>query len=282
MVFHKYDVPGWQNESYIGVMTWKKQYFPDILNVFVHLWVHKLFPAYFSLTFSQCNYVYFSSFVIPGHLAKMSLFDGKIYFWVNICPYWASRVLDNIQGKYGTNQNCFRTRLAQNSNFIRPGLTFCHPGTMRWPGHIWSAWLEIFVNSDKKVLWEREKALKTWREVNFGHWTLKYMCFVTPGHYGCPTGFLQKTFFAEVVLKREFSKLVYLIKGMSQMYHVDSNATFTKFSITPLTLSRHDKLTVFKTLPSRFTMKSVSLKQTLLKMVIYMKNGNQKKQVLSL
>ena len=94
--------------------------------------------------------------------------------------------------------------------------------------------------------------------------------------------FCKKLFFAEVVLKREFSKLVYLIKGMSQMYHVDSNATFTKFSITPLTLSRHDKLTVFKTLPSMFTMKSVSLKQTLLKMVIYMKNGNQKKQVLSL
>ena len=89
--------------------------------------------------------------------------------------------------------------------------------------------------------------------------------------------FCKKLFFAEVVLKREFSKLVYLIKGMSQMYHVDSNATFTKFSITPLTLSRHDKLTVFKTLPSRFTMKSVSLKQTLLKMVIYMKNGNKKK-----
>ena len=152
------------------------------------------------------NYVYFSSFVPPGHLAKMSLFDGKIYFWVNICPYWASRVLDNIQGKYGTNQNCFRTRLAQNSNFIRPGLTFCHPGTMRWPGHIWSARLEIFVNSDKKVLWEREKALKTWREVNFGHWTLKYMCFVTPGHYGCPTGFLQKTFFCGSCFEKRIFK----------------------------------------------------------------------------
>ena len=282
MVFHKYDVPGWQNESYIGVMTWKKQYFPDILNVFVHLWVHKLFPAYFSLTFSQCNYVYFSSFVIPGHLAKMSLFDGKIYFWVNICPYWASRVLDNIQGKYGTNQNCFRTRLAQNSNFIRPGLTFCHPGTMRWPGHIWSARLEIFVNSDKKVLWEREKALKNgekWILVT-EHWNI---CVLSPRDIMVAQQvFCKKLFFAEVVLKREFSKLVYLIKDMSQMYHVDSNATFTKFSITPLTLSRHDKLTVFKTLPSRFTMKSVSLKQTLLKMVIYMKNGNQKKQVLSL
>merc|ERR1712101_73835 len=80
----------------------------------------------------------FSSFVIPGHLAKMSLFDGKIYFWVNICPYWASRVLYNIQGKYGTNQNCFRTHLAQNSNFIRPGLTFCHPGTLWWPNRFFA------------------------------------------------------------------------------------------------------------------------------------------------
>ena len=202
MVFHKYDVPGWQNESYIGVMTWKKQYFPDILNVFVHLWVHKLFPAYFSLTFSQCNYVYFSSFVIPGHLAKMSLFDGKIYFWVNICPYWASRVLDNIQGKYGTNQNCFRTRLAQNSNFIRPGLTFCHPGTMRWPGHIWSARLEIFVNSDKKVLWEREKHWKPgekWILVT-EHWNI---CVLSPRdimvaqQVFCKKLFLRKLFWKE-------------------------------------------------------------------------------------
>ena len=189
------------------------------------------------------------------------------------CPYWASRVLDNIQGKYGTNQNCFRTRLAQNSNFIRPGLTFCHPGTMRWPGHIWSARLEIFVNSDKKVLWEREKALKTWREVNFGHWTLKFMCFVTPGHYGCPTGFLQKTFFYGSCFEKRIFKTC-----LPDQRHVPD----VPCRLTPLTLSRHDKLTVFKTLPSRFTMKSVSLKQTLLKMVIYMKNGNQKKQVLSL
>ena len=188
-------------------------WWPERSNIFLIFWMSlfiyeftNCFQRIFHSLSSKFNYVYFSSFVIPGHLAKMSLFDGKIYFWVNICPYWASRVLDNIQGKYGTNQNCFRTRLAQNSNFIRPGLTFCHPGTMRWPGHIWSARLEIFVNSDKKVLWEREKALKTWREVNFGHWTLKYMCFVTPGHYGCPTGFLQKTFFCGSCFEKRIFK----------------------------------------------------------------------------
>ena len=152
----------------------------------------------------------YSIFVLPGHLAKISFFWGEIYLWVNISilgiPLWASRVLYKILGISGTNQYRFTALLAQNSNFIRPGLTFCHPGTMRWPGHIWSAWLEIFVNSDKKVLWEREKALKTWREVNFGHWTLKYMCFVTPGHYGCPTGFLQKTFFCGSCFEKRIFK----------------------------------------------------------------------------
>ena len=41
------------------------------------------------------------------------------------------------------------------------------------------------------------------------------------------------------------------------------DVAFTKFFITPLTLSRHHKLTASKTLPSRFTMKSTSLKSTL-------------------
>ena len=47
------------------------------------------------------------------------------------------------------------------------------------------------------------------------------------------------------------------------MYYLVWDVAFTKFFITPLTLSRHHKLTASKTLPSRFTMKSASLKSTL-------------------
>ena len=47
------------------------------------------------------------------------------------------------------------------------------------------------------------------------------------------------------------------------MYYLVWDVAFTKFFITPLTLSRHHKLTASKTLPSRFTMKSTSLKSTL-------------------
>ena len=47
------------------------------------------------------------------------------------------------------------------------------------------------------------------------------------------------------------------------MYYLVWDVAFTKIFITPLTLSRHHKLTASKTLPSRFTMKSTSLKSTL-------------------
>ena len=47
------------------------------------------------------------------------------------------------------------------------------------------------------------------------------------------------------------------------MYYLVWDVAFTKFFITPLTLSRHHKLTASKTLPSKFTMKSTSLKSTL-------------------
>ena len=100
----------------------------------------------------------YSIFVLPGHLAKISFFWGEIYLWVNISilgiPLWASRVLYKILGISGTNQYHFTALLAQNSNFIRPG-------TMRWPCHIWSGMLEIFVNSDKRVLGEYKKVWTT-------------------------------------------------------------------------------------------------------------------------
>ena len=47
------------------------------------------------------------------------------------------------------------------------------------------------------------------------------------------------------------------------MYYLVWDAAFTKFFITPLTLSRHHKLTASKTLPSSFTMNSTPLKSTL-------------------
>ena len=107
----------------------------------------------------------YSIFVLPVHLAKISFFWGEIYLWVNISilgiPLWASRVLYKILGISGTNQYRFTALLAQNSNFIRPGTLYCCPGTMRWPCHIWSGMLEIFVNSDKKVLGEYKKVWTT-------------------------------------------------------------------------------------------------------------------------
>ena len=58
-------------------------------------------------------------------------------------------------------------------------------------------------------------------------------------------------------------KHVYSIKYMSQMYHLEFGVAFTMFFIAPLTLSRHNKLTVSKTLPSSFAIKSTWLKSTL-------------------
>ena len=116
-----------------------------------------------------------------------------------------------------------------------------------------------------KVLWDNKKWLKYWTDGHFGHWTLKFLCFVLLGHYGCPRGFKLKSFFVEGFLRPEFMKLVYSIKYMSQMCHLEFDVTFTMLFITPLSLSREDKLTVTKTLPSRFTEKSTSLNPALLK-----------------
>ena len=115
-----------------------------------------------------------------------------------------------------------------------------------------------------KVLWDNKKWLKYWTDGHFGHWTLKFSCFVLLGHYGCPRGFKLKSFFVEGFLRPEFMKLVYSIKYMSQMYHLEFGVAFTMFFIAPLTLSRHNKLTVSKTLPSSFAIKSTWLKSTLL------------------
>ena len=74
-------------------------------------------------------------------------------------------------------------------------------------------------------------------------------------------------------------KLVYSIKYMSQMCRLEFDVAFTMLFITPLTLSRKDKLTITKTLPSRFTKKSTSLTHYSSKMFICMKNGKQKTQI---
>ena len=101
-------------------------------------------------------------------------------------------------------------------------------------------------------------------KVHFGQFTLEFMWFVVPGHYGCLRAFKHKSFFVEGILKSEFMKHVYSIKYMSQMYHLEFGVAFTMFFIAPLTLSRYHKLTVTKTLPSRFTEKSISLNPALL------------------
>ena len=73
-------------------------------------------------------------------------------------------------------------------------------------------------------------------------------------------------------------KLVYLIKYMSQMCRREFDITFTMLFIPPLSLSRQDKLTITKTLPSRFTKKSTSPTHYSSKMFFCMKNGKQKTQ----
>ena len=88
------------------------------------------------------------------------------------------------------------------------------------------------------------------------------MWFVVPGHYGCLRAFKHKSFFVEGILKSEFMKHVHSI--MSQMYRLEFGVAFTMFFIAPLTLSRYHKMTVTKTLPSRFTEKSISLNPALL------------------
>ena len=108
-----------------------------------------------------------------------------------------------------------------------------------------------------------KKSLNYWIKVHFGQVTLEFMWFVVPGHYGCLRAFEHKSFFVEGILKSEFMKHVYSIKYMSQMYHLEFVVAFTMFFISPLTLSRHNKLTVSKTLPSSFTIKSTWLKSTL-------------------
>jgi len=89
------------------------------------------------------------------------------------------------------------------------------------------------------------------------------MCFVVPGHYGWPICFLKKKNIVDIFFENRICQTCLL--GQRHVLDVLScvRCWFTKFFITPLTLSRHHKLTASKTLPSRFTMKSTSLKSTL-------------------
>ena len=108
---------------------------------------------------------------------------------------------------------------------------------------------------------------------------IEIFVFCPPGTLWLPERFQAKIFFVKGILKPEFMKLVYLIKYMSQMCRLEFDVAFTMLFITPLTLSRKDKLTISKTLPSRFTKKSTSLTHYSSKMFICMKNGNQKTQL---
>ena len=71
---------------------------------------------------------------------------------------------------------------------------------------------------------------------------------------------------------------------MSSVCCLEFNVAFTKFSKTPLALSRNDKFTVCRTLPSRFTMKSISLKVNLLECsyICRIVNKNHNNEVLGL
>ena len=201
----------------------------------------------------------FPIFVLPGHLTKMSFFRGQIYIW-HLFPYWGnSRVLCNIKGVFGANEYPFEGSFAQIVILFSRDIISHDEVALQ---HV--IWYALYLcKLWYKVWWCNKKSLNYCIKVHFGQFTLEFMWFVVPGHYGCLRAFKHKSFFVEGILKSEFMTHVYSIKYMSQMYHLEFGVAFTMFFIAPLTLSRHNKLTVSKTLPSRFTMKSTSLKSTL-------------------
>ena len=76
-------------------------------------------------------------------------------------------------------------------------MPFCHPGTkfhiFRLPNNIGLEMPNIFGNSDAQYIWGLRIAFNRPIGQLFGHQILNKPCFVIPGHYGCPGGFLQKS-----------------------------------------------------------------------------------------
>ena len=76
-------------------------------------------------------------------------------------------------------------------------MPLCHSGTkfhiFRLPNNIGLDMPNIFGNSDAQYIWGFRIAFNWKINQFFGHQILKKPCFVIPGHYGCPGGFLQKS-----------------------------------------------------------------------------------------
>ena len=77
-------------------------------------------------------------------------------------------------------------------------MPLCHSGTkfhiFRLPNNIGLDMPIIFGNSDAQYIWGFRIAFNRPIDQFFGHQILNKPCFVIPGHYGCPGGFLAKFF----------------------------------------------------------------------------------------
>ena len=116
------------------------------------------------------------------------------YISGSIFPYWGiSRVLCNNQGVFGAMNIRLRALLLK--IVILSSWDIISHNEVALQHMIWYA--RYLFKFWYKVLWDNKKWLKYWTDGHFGHWTLKFSCFVLLGHYGCPRGFKLKSFFVE-------------------------------------------------------------------------------------
>ena len=130
-----------------------------------------------------------------------------------------------------------------------------------------------------KVLWDNKKWLKYWTDGHFGHWTLKFSCFVLLGHYGCPRGFKLKSFFCG----RFFETRVYETCLLDQIHVSDVPSwvwcyVYYAFHHTPVSvpggqIDRYQNVTIKVHWEINLAEPCSS------KMFICMKNGKQKTQL---
>ena len=93
--------------------------------------------------------------------------------------------------------------------------------------------------------------------------------------------FCQNILFADGIKKEKALKMFSWFKTYQRLAFLTFLVAWTMFSITPITLSRSDKMAVSVTLPPRFTMKITSLNIALLKCysVCSTATKNQKKRL---
>ena len=134
------------------------------------------------------------NFVIPGHLTKTDFIFGKTIFpGKYFVTGWQAGTWVFIRESFG------QKNVHLGAIWVPPMLKMplCHSGTkfhiFRLPNNIGLDMPNIFGNSDAQYIWGFRIAFNWKIDQFFGHQILKKPCFVIPGHYGCPSGFLQKS-----------------------------------------------------------------------------------------